>query len=127
MGSTGLGRVGVLPVGALGQPLHEVEALGVVQRHRVAIEDVGDDAVVAVGGELVGHELAVLPDADDVGNVDQADALVARVGGRNGYVGVPLPFNLDQLARGLAARGKAPCSATSPGTGASWREALTRA
>ena len=41
------------------QPVHDVEALGAVQGDGVAVEEVGHDDEVAVGGELVGDELGV--------------------------------------------------------------------
>ena len=41
------------------QPLHDIEAFGAVELDRVALEEVGHDGPVAVGGELVGYELGV--------------------------------------------------------------------
>lgn len=61
--------MGVLAVGTFVQPLHDVETLRAVQGKRVTVEDINDDGVVAVGGEVVGHQLAVLPDADNIGDV----------------------------------------------------------
>lgn len=61
---------------ALGNPSHDVEALRSRVSDLVAVKEVGDHAGVAVGGELVGHQLAVDPDAEDVGHVDDAGVLV---------------------------------------------------
>ena len=100
-GVHGLLGVGVLSVGALSQPLEEVQAVGLGHGEWVAVEDVHDDGVVAVCGELVGHQLGVLPDAEDVGNVEERDAVVL-VGARGlGDVGVILA-DLDDAAGGLA-------------------------
>lgn len=44
--------------------------LEVVELDGVALEEVGDDGQVALGGEVVGDELAVGVDADDVGQDD---------------------------------------------------------
>lgn len=100
-GVDGFLGVGVLAVGALGQPLHEVEVGGAVEGEGVLVEEVGDDGVVAVGGELVGHQLAVLPDADDVRQVQQGDAVVLVAALGLGHVHVVLA-DLDRLALGLA-------------------------
>lgn len=105
-GVDGLLGVGVLAVRTFGQPLHEIEVFGTVQGERVAVEDVRNDGVVAVGGVLVGHQLAVLPDADDVGDVQQSDAVVLLALGL-GNVGVILA-NLDGLASRLASVGRYP-------------------
>lgn len=97
-GVDGLLGMRVVARGALGHPGHKVKVAGSVERDWVAIEGVDDQGEVAVGGELVGHQLAVLPDANDVGDVEQADALVLLVGGRSGKVAVVLPGDLDVLA-----------------------------
>jgi hypothetical protein len=44
--------------------------LHVAQLDGVALKQVGDDGQVAIVGELVGEELAVVVDADDVGEED---------------------------------------------------------
>jgi hypothetical protein len=101
-----LGRVGVLPVTALLDPPEEVKPLRLVQGDGVPVEDVEHQSGVPLGGEFVGHELAVLPDANDVGNVDDAAVLlVGLVGWRRGDVRVCLAvLELDDLAFGLAPR-----------------------
>lgn len=93
--------VGVLAVTALAEPLHDVEAVGAVQRQWVAVEDVDNEGVVAVGGEVVGHQLGVLPDANDIGNVQQSGAIVLLAGCGLGHVGL-IGADLDGLASGLA-------------------------
>lgn len=67
-GVNGFRGVGVVAVAALGQPGNEVEAIGPVQGERVALEGVDDESQVTSFGELVSYQLAVLPDADDIGN-----------------------------------------------------------
>lgn len=95
----------VVAAGALVEPLEDVEALGAVELDGVAVEEVGNERGVALGGKVVGHELAVLPDADDVGDVEQAVALLGLVDGRRGEVGVDAVGDLDILAGGLAPGG----------------------
>lgn len=102
-GVDGLLGVGVLAVRAASEPLHEVEVGGAVEREGVAVEDVDDEGVVAVGGEVVGHQLAVLPDADDVWDVQQRHAVVLLALGL-GDVGVVLA-DLGLGAGGLTAVG----------------------
>jgi hypothetical protein len=96
-----LGGVGVVAGGALGEPAHEVEVVRAVEGQGVTVEGVDDQGQVAVGGELVGHQLAVLPDGDDVRDVEDGSILVrlGRVGSRD--VGIVLA-NLDILASGFA-------------------------
>lgn len=65
-GVDGRGRVGVVAGRAPRHPLHEVEVAGAVQRDRVPVEQVDDQRRVPVGRELVGDQLAVLPDPDHV-------------------------------------------------------------
>lgn len=55
------------------QPLRPVESGGLVQGYGVAMEEVGHADEVAVGGELVGHQLGVDEGvADDVGEEEDA-------------------------------------------------------
>ena len=55
------------------EPLEEIKALGLVQRHGVAVEEVGHADQVAVGGELVGDQLGVDEAvAEDVGDEEDA-------------------------------------------------------
>jgi hypothetical protein len=91
--------VGVVTFAALGEPAHEVQVVGAIEAERVAVEDVDDEGQVAVGGELVGHQLAVLPDADDVGDVQDAGILVGLLWLGDGQVSVVLA-DLDVLAGG---------------------------
>jgi hypothetical protein len=61
---------------ALLHPGHQVAAFEKVQWDGVAVEDVRYDSVVTVGGELVGYKLAVLPDANDIGNIEDGYVFV---------------------------------------------------
>lgn len=97
--------MGVLAVGALAEPLHDVEAGRTLEREGVAVEDVNDDSIVAVSGELVGHKLAVLPDAEDVWNVQQGSALVLVATLGLGDVGVELA-DLDDATGRLTTGGE---------------------
>lgn len=105
--------MGVVASAALGQPRHEVKVAGRVEGDRVAIEDVNDQCQVAVGSELVGDQLAVLPDADDVGDEQDAGILVCLVGLGSGQVGGVLA-DLDVLTGGCASASsiisQIPCS-----------------
>lgn len=83
---------------SFGEPGHEVEVLGAVEREGIAIEDVNDQSQVAVGSKLICHELAVLPNTQNIRNVEQADALVLLVGRRGREVAVVLSSNFDMLA-----------------------------
>jgi len=98
----GLSRMWILPVGALHNPFMNVKTgRARAERQRIAVEDVDDECDVAVGRELVGHQLAVLPDADHVRQEEDAGASVGFVGGRLGEVGV-IGADFDQLAGGGA-------------------------
>lgn len=91
----------VLPVGTLSQPLEEVQAVGLGHGELVAVEDVQDVGGVAIGGELVGQELGILPDSEDVGEDEEGDAVVLLGALGLGDVHVVLA-DLDYLAGGLA-------------------------
>lgn len=45
----------VLSIASLFNPLHDIETFGTIKRKWVAVENIGDDGVVAVGCELIGH------------------------------------------------------------------------
>ena len=98
-----LGSVGVFAVGALVEPVEDVEALGAVQLQLVAVEKIGDQSNVAVVGEGIGHQLAVLPDAQDIGQVEDSNVLVGLTLGGRGQVGDSVTIDGDVLASGLAA------------------------
>lgn len=87
----------VLAIAALSQPSHDVEVCRPVQGHCVAVEQIRDDGVVAIGGVLVGHQLAVLPDTDNIWQVEDCGVLVDGLASRNGFVGLDAA-NLDGLA-----------------------------
>lgn len=103
-GVDGLLGVGVLAVGALLDPGHDVLAAEAAEGDGVAVEEVRHEGQVAVGGELVGDQLGVLPDAEHVGQVEDGGVLVRLALGRGGEVGV-VAADLDGLAAGLASGG----------------------
>ena len=86
---------------ALGDPAHEVKVVGPVQLQSIAVEDVRQQDGVALGGKVVGQQLAVLPDANDIRDEEDALALASLVGGRSGQVGVNVALDFDVLALGL--------------------------
>jgi len=51
----------VISIGALCEPAHQIKSFGAVEGELVAIEEIGDDSVIAIGCVLVGDELGVLP------------------------------------------------------------------
>lgn len=88
----------VLAVRAVVEPGKKVKTRpAVAQREGVAVEGVEQQGQVAVGGKLVSDELAVLPDADDVGKQEDSNALVSLVLGRGSEIGVVLA-GLDHLS-----------------------------
>lgn len=98
------GSVRVVATGALGDPFHKVKLALAVQRQRIAVEDVWQQHGVSLSGKVVGQQLAVLPDANDVGDEENALAIANLVGRRSGQVGVNGSVDLDVLAGGLAPR-----------------------
>lgn len=67
-------------------PVHDLEALGAVQWHGVALEQIWDDGEVAGGGKLVGEELDVGKCvAEDV--AEDEDGIVGLLVGGVGKVG----------------------------------------
>lgn len=90
--------MGIVTSRAFGHPGHEVKVARSVERDGVAVEGINDQGEVAIGGELISHQLAVLPDADDVGDVEQPDAVVLLISGWSGKVAIVLPSNLDVFA-----------------------------
>lgn len=89
----------VLAVPALLDPFHDILRWGIGEY--VAVEDINDDGVVSVGSELIGHELGVLPDAENIGDVKQGGTIVLLALGL-GHVGIVLA-DLDDFAGRLAA------------------------
>jgi hypothetical protein len=98
------GSVRVVAGWALGDPFEKVKVALAVQRQRVAVEDVWQQHGVALSGKVVGQQLAVLPDANDVGDEENGLAIAGLVGGRSGEVGVDGAVDLDVLAGGFAPR-----------------------
>lgn len=93
--------VRVIAIGALGEPLHDIRRRGAGEL--VAVEDIDDDGVITVLGELVCHKLGVLPDAEDVGDIEQGDAIMLLALWL-GHISLVLAY-FDGLASGLAAVG----------------------
>jgi hypothetical protein len=89
-----VGQVALALRAALLQPGHDVEVLGAVELDGVALEEIGHDDEVAVGGELVGDELGVDElMADHVGEDDDGGGGVLGLG--EGDVGGDLGGWLD--------------------------------
>ena len=91
----------VIAIGTVHDPAHDIDAHGRVFQD-IAVEKVGNDSSVPVGGELIGHELAVVPDTKDISNVNNSSALVSLALGGGSKVGVDAAGKLDHLASGLA-------------------------
>jgi hypothetical protein len=92
----------VIAIGTLCDPAHDVKTLRHRQRHNIAVENVGDDGGVAVGGELISHQFAVGPNSENIGNVDNSGTLVRLIRGSCRDVSVKAATELDHLAGGLA-------------------------
>jgi hypothetical protein len=99
----GLLGVRILAVAAGREPLHEVEVGRAIQREGIAVEHVDDQRQVAVGGELVSNQLAVDPDADDIGDEQDGGIFVRLLGGWRSKIAIPFAGDLDRLAGRLAA------------------------
>lgn len=82
-----LRRVRVVPTRPLRQPSHEIKTLMPVQRHRITVKQIWHQSIIPISGELVGHELGVLPDANHIGQVEDRGVFVDCLFGRRGYVG----------------------------------------
>jgi hypothetical protein len=96
-GSHGFRRVGVLAAGSLCPPSLKVKVGGSVELECIPVKLVDDHAKVSVGGKLVRHEFAVLPDADDIGDEQDSRARVSLARVRRCNVGVPFFSYLDHL------------------------------
>lgn len=103
-GVNGRGSVRVVAIRALGDPFDKVKVSLAVQRQRITVEDVWQQHGVSLRGKVVGQQLAVLPDTQDVGDEENALAIASLVGGRSGQVGVNGAVDLDVLAGGFAPR-----------------------
>lgn len=111
----------ILAVGTLGQPAytlsvcivhvsfnwavqqtHEVKVGRLVQRHRVAVENIKNNGIITVFCELVGNELAVLPNTDHVWDDQEGGVLVNCLSRGLGDIGIDCIGNLDNRASGFA-------------------------
>ena len=86
----------------LRQPPGEIKVVGSVDLQGVAPEEIRDDGVVPIGGELVGHQLRVLPDANHVWEKDDRGIFVDSLACRLGDVGFDIA-DFDAFAGWLAA------------------------
>ena len=87
----------------LGAPGHEVEIWGTVQGEGIATEGIHDNGVVSVRGVLIGEQLAVFPDADDIGEEENGAVFVHCFALGLSYVGVVAAVELDCSASDLPA------------------------
>lgn len=94
--------MGVISTRSLGQPSHKIEIIGSVQAQCIAIEQVRNDGVVSVGSELIGHQLAVLPDTDDIWEEENGCVLVNCLAFRFSNVGFDTSSNFDGRSCRLA-------------------------
>lgn len=94
--------MGPFSIRALVQPAHEVEALRSVQLDRVAIEQIKHNGSVAMLGKEVRHQLAVLPDTNDIRKVENSVAVLGFTLGRSGDVGVDFVVDFGDPAAGMA-------------------------
>ena len=92
----------IIAARALLQPLHEVKARRSIKLQLITVKEIRDDGVVPVCCELVGHQLGVLPDPNNVGEVDDCGVFVDGLAFRFGDVGFD-NADFDALARWLAA------------------------
>jgi hypothetical protein len=90
-----LERMRILPITALRQPLHNIKVRRSVNLQCIAIEDIRYNCVVAIGSKLISHQLAVLPDADNIGKKEDCGVFVDVVSCGFGDVG----FDVSQLDR----------------------------
>lgn len=93
--------MGIIAPGALRQPSHQIKPRRTIQTQWIAIEQVRDESVVAISGVLIGHQLRVLPDPDNVGEEEDSSVLVDGLAGGFGYVGFDAA-NFDGFAGWLA-------------------------
>lgn len=68
--------MGVLSIRSLRQPSHKIKVLRSVQAQGIAIEQVRNQGIVSVRSILISHQLAVLPDANDVGEEEDRGIFV---------------------------------------------------
>lgn len=91
----------VLAIAALIEPLHEIKVLGSVERNRIAIEQIQEQTGVSIVSIRISHQLAVLPDADDVRQIQNCSARVAFALGGSSKISINRASDLDHLTLGL--------------------------
>lgn len=95
------GSVRVVTSRALGQPRIKVKVASSVQLKGIAVEEIWEEDGVALSSKVVGQQLAVLPDAKDIGNEEDTLAIASLVRRGCGQIGVNVAFELDVLASSL--------------------------
>jgi len=68
--------VRIVTTGTLGHPGHEVKVLGRIESHRIAIKKINHDGIVAISSVLISHQLGVLPDAENIREVQNCRLLM---------------------------------------------------
>jgi hypothetical protein len=93
--------VGIVSTRAFRQPCHKIESLRSIQAQWIAIEQIRDDGIVSICRELISHQLAVLPDTDHIGKVNDRGILVYGLSLWLGNVGLDAA-NLGEGSCGFA-------------------------
>jgi len=92
--------MGVLSINTFLQQFHDLESLRSVERNWVSIEQIRKDGIVSIGGVLIGHQLAVCPDTNHIGEEQNSGIFVYCAAGGLGDVGFDVA-DLDGLSGGL--------------------------
>lgn len=59
------------------EPRKEVEIVRAIKSQRISIENINYQSCVAIACILVGNQLAILPDTDDIGEKKKGDTLMS--------------------------------------------------
>jgi hypothetical protein len=92
----------VIPARPLREPTLEVKVRRSVQAQCITVKQIRDECIVSISGELVGHQLRVLPDADYVGEKEDRGFFVDGLACGLGDVGFDVA-DFDGFAGWLAA------------------------
>jgi hypothetical protein len=93
----------VLATSAVLNPVHDVEAWRELEGQLVAVEEINDEGGVALSSVVVRQQLAVLPDAIYICDIEDAATFLGHIRCWRGQVGVGLAVGgLDELAFGLS-------------------------